>query len=182
MKVWRIKGKPDVYRNLAYEEGFDYSEFLNSFDSPFKMEDTWKSPEIRFLEEEEDRDIGDFSPLSSGIICVTHWVADKLNKCSSDAIEVLNIKSLEGFSIIHVLDVCDCVDYEKSTIDYYSDMKRIMDIDEYVFKEDAIESKTIFKDSGFPTTDVFVTDSYKQEIESWSATGVEFVEYWDSEA
>lgn len=180
MKIWRITGKPDKFRKLVFNDGFDLSKFLDSFDG-IKKGNKWNSPEMKFLEEDKDRAIGDFTPFTSGVLFVKNWVANKLKEYFGDAIEVLGIKSMEGFSIIHIIDVCECVDYKNSIIDYYPDKKRIMFIDKYVFKVDVVFSKTIFKDSGFPTTEVFVTDKCKQQIESWNATGVKFEEYWDSE-
>ena len=123
MKVWRINCKPNEYRNLTTETDFDLTKFLNSFDKSPKIE-TWQSPELKFAEDSSISEIGDFTPFTNGILVVKNRIAEELKKCFGDAIEVLEITSLEGFSIIHVLDVCECVDYERSEIDYYPDMKR----------------------------------------------------------
>ena len=180
MKVWRIDYDIENFRRLTLVDDIDYIEFMHSFDGVPKK-DGWSAPKMEYMEEDLKLPIGDFTPFGSGILTVADKIADKFQECFGGAIEVLKIESVKGISIIHIMDVCGCVDYERSLIDYYPDQVRIMDIDKYVFLKEVVESKTIFKDSGFPVTDVYVTDRCKQEIESWNPTGVMFIEYWDSE-
>lgn len=181
MKVWRIDYDVNNYRNLILKENVNNGEFLKQFTGVSKKTD-WKSPEFEFIIDEDELPIGDITPFGGGILVVKDWVAEKMKESFGHAIELLPI-SVEGeinFSIVHILDVCDCVDYDASSIKYFPNSEKILRIKKYAFHEAEVKHKTIFKDAGFPKMHIFVSQMTKLEIEKWNLSGVKFIEFWDS--
>ena len=49
------------------------------------------------------------------------------------------------FFVVNVIEVVDCVDYEKSQMKYFQSTDRIKDIEKYVFKKEMLKGITLFK-------------------------------------
>jgi hypothetical protein len=180
MKVWRVDDDASNFQRLKFIEDIDGSKFIRSFDGTSKKEN-WESPQIEFFEEDKNKDVSDFPHLLSGFFVVSNRIAQSFIYSFGTSIEVLPINSIPNFSLVHIRDICECVDYNKSQIKYFPDSNKILRIKKFEFIEEEVRNKKIFKDSSFPVTDVYVTDEGKKIIESWNAKGIKFIELWDSE-
>ena len=81
--------------------------------------------------------------------------------------------------IANVTQVINCIDYKSSIYKTFPDGKRIMRFKEYVFYGNRINS-SVFKIIDEPLGAPFVTDSFKNLIESNNITGFDFKLVWDS--
>jgi hypothetical protein len=81
---------------------------------------------------------------------------------------------------LNVLQLIDAIDYEKSTFRKLSN-GRLLTVKEYVFKPDCLIGVDIFKVPYF-TTNVYVSDRFRQTVLDNKLTGFDFIKLWDYEA
>ena len=100
-----------------------------------------------------------------------------------DSIEELEFQFEEAeYYGINVTAVLDVIDYSKSEYRTYSDGKRIMVFEKYVFKQcDELKEHNIFKIVDEPRRKAFVSDKFKQMVEENNLSGFKFKLVWDSE-
>lgn len=81
--------------------------------------------------------------------------------------------------LLNVTCVLGCLDLEKSVYSTFS-TGRLMNVDAYWFDPESIEGHAVFKLREMPLTRIFVTDSFKDEMERQGVRGLDFVLVWDS--
>lgn len=96
--------------------------------------------------------------------------------------EILPLDYEEGdFYAINVVNVMDCIDYEKLKYKTFRDGKRIMRFTKYVFDEGKIEGANLFKIKDEPLKRPFVSDEFRKRVFENYLTGFKFELAWDSE-
>lgn len=179
MKVWRMDDDASNFKRLILKGDISGEEFIRSFDGSSKR-DTWTSPELEFEPEDNNKPLGDLIHLLSGFFVVNERVSRLMEEYFGESIELLPLDLDEGLYIVNVLDVGKYVDYEKSNIKYFPNSNNILRIKKFAFVETLVSKRLMFKDDGFPVTDIYVTDEAKKIIENWNILGVSFIELWDS--
>ncbi|WP_407712621.1 imm11 family protein [Clostridium botulinum] len=85
------------------------------------------------------------------------------------------------YSVINVTNVKDCVDYEKAEVKRFKGSDKIFRFIKYAFKPESIKNEHIFKVCEYSKIFVFVSDEFKNLVESSGLKGFLFIEVWDSE-
>ena len=100
----------------------------------------------------------------------------------SENVEILPLAFDEGeYFGVNTTTVLEALDYEKSEYRTYSDGKRIMLIEEYVFIEAKVKDVPIFKIVDERTRYDFVSESFKEIVEENELKGFKLELVWDSE-
>lgn len=177
--VWRIVPASNMYRSLSQVDfPGNYLELLEAFKSGGPIDDLWVPLSVHLFEDagEEAKPLGDFPSLFAGVPPVFSKRAIKvLNPLIGDSIEVLPLVGLEGnFSVINVIDVIDCLDRQRSEYVRFENSEKIMYIEHYVFQEDCVENKHIFRIPEEIVSAVFVSDAFKTLVEQNRLEGLIF--------
>lgn len=81
-------------------------------------------------------------------------------------IQALRMKNQDDiFYVINVIEVVDCLDYDRSKIKRYLSFNRVMDVIQYVFVKSKLRDKVIFKLPEFVSRKIYVTEEFKKAIE-----------------
>lgn len=91
--------------------------------------------------------------------------------------QIFKIKSDNKiFYVVNVIDIIDCLNYDKSELKYFSSSGRVMDVEKYVFKTEKLKNATIFKLPEFPKSISYVTEEFKKVVEENNIKGFKFKE------
>lgn len=82
----------------------------------------------------------------------------------------------DEYYAINPVTILDCLDHERSEFSSFGPLKKI---GKYVFKPDCIREIPIFILPISKRTKLFVTDAFKQLIEDYNLTGLEFKKVWE---
>lgn len=118
---------------------------------------------------------GDFPSLLGGVpvFSETAWlVLEPLIRSSAEA---LPINSSDGaYYIIHVLDIVDCLDHDRSKI-VRLPSGGVMDVEKYVFKEGCLKDKHIFRlPETIPQQFVQVSETFRELVKKNELQGLIF--------
>jgi len=80
------------------------------------------------------------------------------------------------FYVINVIDVIDCLDYEKSELKLFPSSGRVMRVIKYAFRTEKLKNASIFKLPEFPNSISYVTEEFKKIVEDNNITGFKFKE------
>jgi hypothetical protein len=183
MKVWRLTHDSNKYRDMILKNEKDLDRDLTmELHTAERLISSWSAPEFTVNPQRAKKPMGDFVPFLNGFFVVSTKAAQSFEKDLKNSIELLPIPTWDGYFIVHVIDICNAIDYNKSELKFFPDNPtKIMRIVKPVFKEEEIKDKLIFKDAGFPVTHVYVSNRGKEIIEGWKVKGALFIEQWDSE-
>ena len=100
----------------------------------------------------------------------------------SDKVQILPIdyEGTKTLYVLNVINVVDCLDYEKSKIRRFSD-GTVSEIDEFAFDYSKVSQHDIFKIPEKIWSTVFVSDKFKATVEENGLIGFKFTEVWDSD-
>lgn len=117
----------------------------------------------------------------TGMPIISKRAVDVFANNLKDNIQILPlIHDQHDYSIVNVVNVIDALDHNNAVIKRFSD-GTIQDIVTYSFHADLLQNQLIFKIPEYPETKVFVTDTFKNIIESNKLVGFRFDEVWSSE-
>lgn len=177
MKIWILDCDVDNYENLTMKEEFDI-DYIQSFDGTKKIKN-WNPLKVKRMYDREFSNTPGFSPH---IPIFDKKSVSVLNDLLTDNAEILPLDCDEGeFYAINVINVIDCIDYEKSKYKTFRDGKRIMRFTKYVFDEVKIDGLNIFKIKDEPLKRPFVSENFKNKIIDNNLVGFKFELAWDSE-
>ena len=155
-------------------------EDIKSFDGRRHLKD-WKPLRLERFEPQKGLELGDAPGFYSHIPIISKKAWECLKNLIDDEIELLSISFDEGeYFIINVLEILDCIDYERSEYKTFSD-GRIMRIKKYEFIRNEIYGKHIFKLKDFAVNYAFVSDEFKSIVERNDLHGFKFVHVWSDE-
>ncbi|MCM0759876.1 hypothetical protein M7775_15055 [Sporomusa sphaeroides DSM 2875] len=176
MRIWHLDADVNNFDNLTTLKQKDWETLR--FDGR-KLFETWKPLAVRVI---EDRKISDTPGLSSGAPVLSPRAISVLQELVGDTVEVLPLICSSGeYYVINVLDVVDCIDYEKAEFKRYEHSGRIMRFIKYAFKSECIKGKHIFKIVDEPVRRPFVSDEFRNKVIESGLEGFEFELVWDSE-
>ena len=100
-----------------------------------------------------------------------------------DNAEILPLDCEDGvFYAINVVNVIDCIDYEKSKYKTFRDKKRIMRFEKYAFDEKEIDKVNLFKIKDEPLKRPFVSDFFRKRVVDNNLIGFKFELAWDNKS
>ncbi|MBE5886450.1 MAG: hypothetical protein E7284_08630 [Lachnospiraceae bacterium] len=177
MKIWILDCDVDNYENLTWKKELDI-DYIQSFDGAEKIKD-WNPMQVKRM---YDRVFSNTPGLSPHIPVFDDKAICVLRNLLIGNAEILPLDCEDGsFYAINVINVIDCIDYEKSTYKTFRDGKRIMRFTKYVFKHEKIKGVNLFKIKDEPLKRPFVSDEFKQTVEKNNLLGFKFKLAWDSE-
>ncbi len=177
MKVWHWIADVDNFENLTTLKQEDWEKLR--FDGR-KLADTWTALAVRVM---EDSKISDTPGLSSGAPVLSPRAISVLKDLMKDIVEVLPLICSSGeYYVINVLDVVECVDYEKAEFERYESSGRIMLFNKYAFKPECVKGKHIFKIIDEPVRRPFISDEFRNRVLENGLAGFKFELVWDSES
>lgn len=144
-----------------------------------KRSDTWVPIDVQVI---EDRRKSDTPGLSSGVPVLSPRAIEVLKDLMGDKVEILPLRCRKGeYYAINVLDVLDCIDYEKAEFERFESSGRIMLFNKYAFNPDCVNGKHIFKIVDEPVRRPFVSDEFRNRVLDNELVGFKFDLVWDSE-
>lgn len=178
MKVWQLTFEVDKYDNLIPMREFTVEE-IQSFDGRSHLKQ-WKPLPVKRMEPEKKLDLSDAPGFTIPVF--SRHALECLKPLIERNIEILplDFKEKEYFGI-NILTVLDAINYEKSIYKTFRDGVRIMAFKKYVFSADIIKDVSLFKITDERTRYAFVSDEFKNIVETNKLSGFKFKLVWDSE-
>lgn len=177
MKIWILDCDVDTYENLTWKKELDIN-FVQSFDGMKKLKD-WKPVQVKRM---YGRTFSNTPGLSPHIPVFDKKAINVLSDLLEGNAEILPLDCEDGFFYaINVINIMDCIDYERSKYKTFRDGKRIMRFVTYVFNEEKIKGMHLFKIKDEPLKRPFVSDKFRKKVIDNNLTGFKFELAWDSE-
>ncbi len=191
MKIWKVKGDFNKRACFDAEDGLENSQNLYNFHKKGSVEN-WPGLKVTFICGKKRKDsiplqnVTSFTSHSFLFVC-DEFAKQKLSE-KYDCIQFLKVDPIEkgiakesDFYLPNVLDFAYVLDEEKSTLEY-GIYNTVSGVKKYVFLPD-VKKHPIFylcvqgRKSAF--LDIFVTDEFKDYVESCGITGFVFKEVFD---
>lgn len=180
MKIWKMDFELDQYDNLVPTNQMSIEE-IKSYDGRIKAK-SWNDMQVTRMEPEKKLKLSNAPGFYAHIPVFDKKSIETLHNFLDETIEVLKLKCEDGdYYLINILNVLDCIDYEKSIFKTFKDEKRIMRFIKYHFKKDCIDGYDLFKIKDEPLGNPFVTDAFRSAVIDAKLTGFKFKLVWDSE-
>ncbi|MDB5056271.1 MAG: hypothetical protein JWM44_4321, partial [Bacilli bacterium] len=178
MKIWELDSERNGFVTLTlvdYER--DYPKY---FDEEFKgkANTRWVPIEVENYSKGKKSD----TPyLTSGIPIFNDKALEVLQELIKGNVEILPLIYQEHkLFALNVINVLDCIDYEKAKIKTFDD-GTFWKFIKYAFKINAIQNENIFKIPEMLKIRVYVTDTFRDKVIESGLKGFKFIEVWDSE-
>lgn len=178
MKIWQMQFDADNYDSFLPVEWPTVKE-MQTFDGRCKKNE-WIPLKVMRMHPERNLNLGDTPGLFLPVF--SKHAVDILFHLIEDSVELLELDFSEGqYFGIHVTNVLDVIDYDKSKYVMYSDNKKIMLFQKYAFRLcDELKNSHIFKIVDEPLRWAFVSDTFKKKVEETDLKGFVFELVWDS--
>lgn len=179
MKIWQLHFDGDNYDSFLPVKWPAVNE-IQTFDGRCKKNE-WIPLKVKRMHPERNLNLSDAPGLFLPVF--SKQAVDILFPLIEDSVELLELDFSEGqYFGIHVTNVLNVIDYEKSKYVMFSDNKRIMLFEKYAFRLcDEIKQSHIFKIVDEPLRWAFVSDTLKKRVEESELKGFIFELVWDSE-
>ena len=178
MKVWILDCDADSFENLIISDE-SFNNLLKTFNGEEKN-DGWTPIPVRKMY--GDREFSNTPGFAPHIPVFDNKAVSELSCMLKNEAEILPLHSENGtFYAINVTDVLDCIDYKESEYKTFRDGKRIMRFTKYSFIESIIKKHNIFKIKDEPLKRPFVSDEFKNIVQSSGLISFKFELAWDSE-
>lgn len=169
MNLYILSTNVDIYDCLLLANS-DQWEIFDAFNGQSIINKPTRV-DVRYFKCEKS---GDFPYLASHVPVFNERAFKTLQPLISQNIESFQLESeSDSLYAINVLKVVDCLDYEKSEIEWLPE-GNIMLIDRYVFKNDCAKGEHIFKIRQAELKDVLVSEEFKKLVESSGLEGLIF--------
>ncbi|MFD2611582.1 imm11 family protein [Paenibacillus gansuensis] len=177
MKIWRLEYDLDIVQGFVLKDQGLRETIMARNNFRGHSIQNWEYVEVKRSGRKAICDIYAFS-VQHPIVSVKSSEFFKLY--FPEEIQLLDVfNGKEKFYILNVINLIDCLDMDKSKIEYFSS-GRIMEVVSYSFKPDLIKESYLFKVPQYPSK-IFATDRMKKLVESTDLIGYKFVEVWNSE-
>jgi hypothetical protein len=177
LKIWHLDFELDEFDNLLPVKELSLDEIYSFNGSSKKAQ--WIPITVKKM---EDKELSNAPGFYSHIPVFDKITLEVVNNLIKDSTEVLPLICSEGeFYIINVIEVLDCIDYDKSEFKTYRDGKRIMRFIKYEFIKNVVDGKHIFKIVDEPLRRPFVSEEFRQKVIDYNLKGFKFELAWDSE-
>jgi hypothetical protein len=121
----------------------------------------------------------DFPWLKSGVLVLNQRAAERLGPELASHVELLPLKCDVPLWVLNVTTVVDVLDEERSKLVRF-DSGRIMRVEQFVFRGDAIGDLPIFKVPQLARSSIMVTDRFVGLVERFGLNGLEFELVWEA--
>jgi len=178
MKIWIVESDNRNVEALY----IDHYEIIEKYIIPnFKGRriDDWEAIKVERAGRKRKCDVYRFV---SGHLVVSERAVQILQPLMSDKVQILPIdyEGTKTLYVLNVINVVDCLDYEKSKIRRMRD-GTVSEIDEFAFDYSKVSQHDIFKIPEKIWSTVFVSDKFKATVEENGLIGFKFTEVWDSD-
>ena len=146
------------------------------------LKQSWRTFSVELVHKDEGRNLqsSDSPWLQSQSPVFTRSAAGLLEPILSQHGELLPLQCPEAdLVLLNVTHVIDALDEAASTIARLPD-GRILNVERYVLKPDAIRGSNIFKMTKLRSSPVFVTDEFVKHWRALGLRGLEFGEIWSA--
>jgi hypothetical protein len=162
----------------------DYDKYFDNINEPIPIANIWEDVKVYTLNEGLKSDFPHFWGHSF-VPIFSEKALSVVHDLIVDQVEVLPLSHPEHkYYAIHVLNVIDAIDFDKSLPKRILRSGRKSGFKKYSFKPEKIMGQQMFKvyhDDGRIHSQFFVSDEFKDRVTSSSLVGYEFIEVWDSE-
>ncbi|MDR6224015.1 imm11 family protein [Desmospora profundinema] len=186
MKVWKFESKLDAGFESIHTVNFDefHGKYFDIFNQPIPIADGWENLEVYTLTEGYKSDFPHFWG-ESFVPVFSEKALNVVHDLIENQVEILPLSHPEHkYFVIHVLNVIDAIDFDKSLPKRILKSGRKSGFKKYSFVPEKIIGQQMFKvyyDDGRVHSQFFVSDGFKDRVTSSSLVGYEFIEVWDSE-
>lgn len=169
-QIWQLDCDVNNYDSFYWVDGADV-DFIQSFDGR-THKTTVFGKRVEFYKK---LPIGNIVGLASNIPIFDEKAWSVLEDLIKDEVELLRIE-LTGkiYYAINVLNVLDCIDYDRSEYKTFRDGKRIMAFTKYSFRQDIVKGYNIFKITDEPMRCPFVSDVFRKRVKDSNLKGFAF--------
>lgn len=179
MNIWKVSADANNYDNLTMCDEKEWDRFMEYQFDGRALKESWKSFEVKEIEEIRR---GDLPCLFGAILVFSNKAINVLSDFLNGNAETLPISyDKEDYFIINVTNVKDCIDYDKADVKRFKSSGKIMRFIKYAFIPERVKDEHIFKIDGYSKGCVFVSDKFKNVVESNGLQGFLFEEVWNSE-
>jgi len=182
MKIWELKTDPNNNGALIIPNDEEREKLL--FDYIFEgksISERWQPIKVEGFEVEEGKG-NDTLSFSAGIPAVSEKAVFVLADLLKEVTEILPLDyRKEKYYAINVVQVIDCINYEKAECIRFKNSDDVMDFKKYAFKPELVKDKHIFKIPEHPRAYVLVSDEFRKCVLDSGLEGFDFEELWDSE-
>lgn len=178
IKIYRLHFNNEHYDYFVPEQDLPISE-LRTFDGRSKKNE-WTPLVVRRANWRKGMELSDAPCCIFPVF--RRQVLDVLRPLIAGSVEELELICPDGdYCGINVTAVLDVIDYTKSKRIPCDEKQRILVFERYAFKDcPELRQHHIFKTVDEPQRWAFVSDAFKQEVESKGVTGLIFQLVWDS--
>jgi hypothetical protein len=177
MQIYELQPDVNNFKWIGRTNEDDFDVLSNMCGQ--SMKNKWTVMKLEpIIEEEEDKllPIGDYPQFEQPLI--SEDAINVLTPYFKESVEFLNVEIInerQKYCILNVTNILDCLDIEKSKIKWFEGSSRIMQVCEYVFKENAIkkEKSFIFRIKGYEKS-IYVNEETKNVIETNKLKGFIF--------
>lgn len=176
MKIYCFKASASRFNSFLFNK--DYWDIQDSIGVGHSLIGKWTPIPVRNLFKEDEGEFpktaGDFPSLSGSIPVVSEKAWQILSAYIKNEVEALPLITKTGsYFALNVLDIVDGLDKEKSEISYRSS-GRVSRVFKYVFHEEKIKGKYMFKIPETKGLEVYVSEEFKKLIEENNLKGLDF--------
>lgn len=169
MVFYTYRNDPDVFTSYFFENMEDCDATYELFRETRIIKDEWNPPLLRVVGEGLKKP--DLTRLDVRFPVFSFRAWDKLESLVSNSVEALPL--CEGFLILNVLQILDCLIVKDSKIS--GPPGRISAIYRPCFRQDRIpESVNIFRIPEMGYSNVYVSERFKESVDGHKLTGAVF--------
>ena len=177
LKIWKLDADVNNFDNITVVNEEDW-DILDKCEGSSVIK-CWNPLNLEYIENKKK---GDCPGLTSRLPILSKAALDILKPLILDSVEILPV-SLNGgeFYGINVIQVLDCIDYEKSQVKKFPNSERIMRFIKYSFKKDCVNNAHIFKIKDELGNSPFISDDFRNIIINSNLKGFLFEEVWSDD-
>lgn len=127
--------------------------------------------------DEIDKPIGDIFSVEVSSFILNEKSYKILYPYIKNEAQIFKVKcENDNLYVVNIINIIDCLDYDKSEINRFPSSGRVMRVIKYVFKIEKLKNATIFKLPEFPKGISYVTEEFKNVVEENNIKGFKFKE------
>ena len=168
VRIYKYRCDGDVFDSLSLRSRSGHDDVLNKLLGQ-PVGQAWTPLKAKFYRVGRQ---GDFPYLAGHVPAFSKRALSALSPLLGDTIEPLPLVTPSGtYSAIHVLEVIDALDLNRSKVEWL-DEDRILDIERYVFKPEAVQGKHIFRIRQHALAFTYVSEAFRQAVEESALEGL----------
>jgi hypothetical protein len=173
MEVYILDSDANNHQSLALVDEDDWDLAWGKFDGT-PVGESWTPLRVEIPADEHNLPPSDF-PALGYIPAFSDRAVDSLRQILDANGEVLPLECEQGdYFAYNVTSLSDALDEAASDVERFETDGRIMEIDRYEFRPDALEGLTIFKLSVTPDRYEYVTDQFVTSVRDAGLVGFKF--------